>query len=1417
MKISKIVSAAILSVAVSGFAFGAENGGGVATNPLLDFFNTAKQKLADIANKKGTLANDISAIDDATVKNAFKDILVKAKELTIPDAGFNIENFAMVEGKQVGLKLTNQASKPMLEISYDGKKDVFSLGADDALIFNPRQLDKVDPSLKNFKDQEDITHDAEIDADIKANNKNKAMIEYLNLIVSGDDNIFGFLIKNNENLTLEKNIPESTDNATTQNAHPHLQKIAKILDAAKKAKAAEGANGEKNEVDFADIAIGDKFRISIDTNGNEPKLLIKDTQATIGTDTFILKQDGALEYVKNTTALNADSHILLNFKATEAAGKVTEAVGDDGSIGLEKASADVVKAKALLREAIDTVLNTDIDTLKNYTTNSEDGAVKSHIKKILELAKDKTLVFLDKGGRGISADLDLGENKKAKIILKHTDNSAELDIIYDSTGANTNAEDTKLNKFVLAGETLTFTEAEIEDNKLKALAAVDGVKEKIKQALDGGSNLNLDEAAITKAKEKADLYQILVANLPKVLTKEKIDALINAGTEGIENTDLKAIVDKATSDITTNIDNINNETITLKIKANKTIEISKANGKKDTITLTEDKFKITTDNKIAKPVLQELAEIKSTLDQNSFNAAIAEAKRKIPQEGGQGLTSKEVNKRQAFLDAVYKNEGDNALKTILEAIKDIDLASANSDADILGKIKQEGQNKIKTMLEKAEKVVEYVKSLALEATIGGATVKLEILDNNTPALTIEKDGKKDTFKLSGDNNEQLAYESAKTPTKDSVLHLLSKFDSTNLNDTLSVLIAQHGGEITSQNITAGNIEEMEDVADAKLRDLKVAEETLAAINAGEKATKEKVKTLEEKVKTLETAETAANKAKTDAEAAKTAAEKIVTDAGENATPEQKAAAQRAKEVADAAAEKVAEVGIAKLEADAELEITKEAAEAAKKAVPQDADAAKKAEAIENAKKDIQAKSKQVDVLNDALAETNVNTVKANNTLKEKEGLLATAQDAYNKATAEQKADKLKELNNAKQAVADAKEEVGDANADRAYRATRKLDNTTKQIALSLGDISADNEVLNKLFLADGTKKENIVDIVKNVANSVTTSADSISKISNVDIVKFNTDLSTATRLASLSNPFNADLALASAIKHLKDDSFASAGDGALSSIVREYTDRFNYDNNLWGSVLGGKTSVKNGASPKIFGVTLGYDKRFDNMIVGATTTYTQTKADKSDLELKGKNIQLGLYTRGYFDENEVDARINFNFGDNKLKRTTAIGQTDGKFDSFATSFDLTYGRIYQLDNDVMIKPLAGAGYTYLKTKSFTEKGEGALSYSSVTTKVANLKAGVELRKYVEAGKYFYITPGIEGEIYKNVKDPIVKFIGAENGIKLVGDDKKNTYFTLQTGANFNVTDSLSTNINFGTKLGSKNKFYNGTVGVNYKF
>ncbi|WP_180375087.1 hypothetical protein, partial [Campylobacter pinnipediorum] len=369
---------------------------------------------------------------------------------------------------------------------------------------------------------------------------------------------------------------------------------------------------------------------------------IKDTQDTAGEDTFTL--DGTtLKYQKNTTE-NVSRHILLNFEVEGASAKVNEALRDDGSIGRQKKAAELTEAKALLRQAINTVLESDIDNLKTYTSAQENTDVKGRIKNILKLAKDEKLTFLDNGGQGInSKELTLDGGKKAKIILKKTASGAELDIIYDSTGTDisNHTDPKKLNKFVLTGNDVTFTEATEENNKLKALAAVDGVKTKIESALNAGSNLNLTVPQITKAKVKVDLYQTLVTNLPKVLTKDKIDELIKAGTTGIANTELKAIVDEAKKlqeDVTATINGVNNENITLKIKADSTIEISKAGGKKDTITLTGDKFKITTDNKVAKPVLQELAEIKNTLGENPFNAAIEEAKKKIVKEGDHVLT-----------------------------------------------------------------------------------------------------------------------------------------------------------------------------------------------------------------------------------------------------------------------------------------------------------------------------------------------------------------------------------------------------------------------------------------------------------------------------------------------------------------------------------------------------------------------------------------------------------------------------------------------------------------------------------------------------------------------------------------------------------------------------------------------------------
>ncbi|WP_078405843.1 hypothetical protein [Campylobacter pinnipediorum] len=162
-------------------------------------------------------------------------------DLTTPRAFKLGKTFGPGKDETVTLTLQKNGANPEILLSsskngIDGKAhDIIKINADN-IALTAREINTVTPILKNFKDQNDITHDAGIGDDIKANNKNKAMIEYLSLITSETGDVFQYLITNNNKLTNGLFVDSETENATTQETHPHLQKIAQILDAAKKAK-----------------------------------------------------------------------------------------------------------------------------------------------------------------------------------------------------------------------------------------------------------------------------------------------------------------------------------------------------------------------------------------------------------------------------------------------------------------------------------------------------------------------------------------------------------------------------------------------------------------------------------------------------------------------------------------------------------------------------------------------------------------------------------------------------------------------------------------------------------------------------------------------------------------------------------------------------------------------------------------------------------------------------------------------------------------------------------------------------------------------------------------------------------------------------------------------------------------------------
>ncbi|QKF63223.1 autotransporter domain-containing protein [Campylobacter mucosalis] len=401
----------------------------------------------------------------------------------------------------------------------------------------------------------------------------------------------------------------------------------------------------------------------------------------------------------------------------------------------------------------------------------------------------------------------------------------------------------------------------------------------------------------------------------------------------------------------------------------------------------------------------------------------------------------------------------------------------------------------------------------------------------------------------------------------------------------------------------------------------------------------------------------------------------------------------------------------------------------------------------------------------------------------------------------------------------AQQELKNAANARATGVTKvaNLEEKQGEVLESFTDTVLANDTVKSIVTSYNAKE--LADTAKALNTSIEQSQRSQNKGTSTDIIMFNTGLATNTRLAKLSNPFNADLALAQAINELEGETFADAGD-SLSSVIKEYTNRFNHDNNLWGNIFGGKGKIKDSANPSIWGVTLGYDKAFDNTIVGGFINYAKVQSKDSQVRSESDNYSFGVYSRSYFDQSEIDAKIGYGFGRNELSRhamDSKIGTSTGKYDSKFFDVDVEYGYVFGLGNAMFIKPIAGLSYTHIKHDGFTEDGNVPAIFGNTTLKTLKAKLGSEFRVYTDNAGYFYITPGVERELSKSANDLSVKFVGSSKDVVFDADKKKNTYITLKTGAEFKITNNLSTNINFGAKAKAKEQYYNGTLGVSYKF
>ena len=174
-------------------------------------------------------------------------------------------------------------------------------------------------------------------------------------------------------------------------------------------------------------------------------------------------------------------------------------------------------------------------------------------------------------------------------------------------------------------------------------------------------------------------------------------------------------------------------------------------------------------------------------------------------------------------------------------------------------------------------------------------------------------------------------------------------------------------------------------------------------------------------------------------------------------------------------------------------------------------------------------------------------------------------------------------------------------------------NSKSDVIKSLNEAGLGSLVVNNLNLVTTNEGGQVTDatiaqdIAEQIEKPIREASNSLSNVIGGGLNAPATALSmanqtnTMTRLAKLSTPYSKDLALASAIKNMDGLELASGDNSALSSIIKEYTDRFNYDNSVYANVIGAKGYTDNG-DPKLYGFSVGYDRSFDNFLLGSYFT-----------------------------------------------------------------------------------------------------------------------------------------------------------------------------------------------------------------------
>lgn len=310
------------------------------------------------------------------------------------------------------------------------------------------------------------------------------------------------------------------------------------------------------------------------------------------------------------------------------------------------------------------------------------------------------------------------------------------------------------------------------------------------------------------------------------------------------------------------------------------------------------------------------------------------------------------------------------------------------------------------------------------------------------------------------------------------------------------------------------------------------------------------------------------------------------------------------------------------------------------------------------------------------------------------------------------------------------------------------------------------------------------------------------------------------RIARINNPYS-EVRFANVLK----SSLLANSTNIASDAIYDYYGTKTYKNSVWANTFGG-ANIIDGESGGLYGISIGTDKEVnENLLLGIYATYASSKIkDKLSVQ-ESDNYQIGIYSSYRFNYSwELNSKLYGQIGDTKQDINLAGSLNNADFNRRFIGLNTNIGKVFNLENDLFLKPFVGVNYYYSHTPSYDEKGILARKVESNTNNSLSLELGLESRKYFDESSYLFITPKIEQYVVNNGEDYVASFVGSNTSFSIKGEEKKKTYGQLIVGGNVSLNDRLSLDVGIGAKqilagkVDSKNETYlSGNVGIKYRF